>query len=89
MEMIALANFDIIEIETQTEVKGSHVLLEKLIQFFDLARWYLESSGVAVGVQAYANSRDPQRLTLFETILRHAQTREWQFCGLFHRHSQP
>jgi len=46
---------------------GSWVL-EEPIHFFDLARWYLESSGDPVELQAYANSRDPQRPTLFDNF---------------------
>lgn len=46
---------------------GSWVL-EEPIHFFDLARWYLESSGNPVELHAYANSRDPQRPTLFDNF---------------------
>ena len=46
---------------------GSWVL-EEPIHFFDLARWYLESSGDPVELQAYANSRDPQRPTLYDNF---------------------
>lgn len=46
---------------------GSWVL-EEPIHFFDLARWYLESSGDPVELHAYANSRDPQRPTLFDNF---------------------
>ena len=43
-------------------------MLEEPIHFFDLARWYLESSGDPVELQAYANSRDPQRPTLYDNF---------------------
>lgn len=46
---------------------GSWVL-EEPIHFFDLARWYLEGSGDPVELQAYANSRDPQRPTLYDNF---------------------
>ena len=46
---------------------GSWVL-EEPIHFFDLARWYLESSGNPVELYAYGNSRDPQRPTLFDNF---------------------
>ncbi len=46
---------------------GSWVL-EEPIHFFDLARWYLESSGDPVELHAYGNSRDPQRPTLFDNF---------------------
>lgn len=46
---------------------GSWVL-EEPIHFFDLARWYLESSGDPVELTAYANSRDPQRPALFDNF---------------------
>jgi myo-inositol 2-dehydrogenase/D-chiro-inositol 1-dehydrogenase len=46
---------------------GSWVL-EEPIHFFDLARWYLESSGDPVELYAYGNSRDPQRPTLFDNF---------------------
>jgi myo-inositol 2-dehydrogenase/D-chiro-inositol 1-dehydrogenase len=46
---------------------GSWVL-EEPIHFFDLARWYLESSGDPVELHAYANSRDPQRPTLYDNF---------------------
>jgi myo-inositol 2-dehydrogenase/D-chiro-inositol 1-dehydrogenase len=46
---------------------GSWVL-EEPIHFFDLARWYLESSGDPVELHAYANSRDPERPTLFDNF---------------------
>jgi myo-inositol 2-dehydrogenase/D-chiro-inositol 1-dehydrogenase len=46
---------------------GSWVL-EEPIHFFDLARWYLESSGNPIELQAYANSRDPQRPTLYDNF---------------------
>ncbi len=46
---------------------GSWVL-EEPIHFFDLARWYLEGSGDPVELHAYANSRDPQRPTLFDNF---------------------
>ena len=46
---------------------GSWVL-EEPIHFFDLARWYLESSGDPVELHAYGNSRDPGRPTLFDNF---------------------
>jgi myo-inositol 2-dehydrogenase / D-chiro-inositol 1-dehydrogenase len=46
---------------------GSWVL-EEPIHFFDLARWYLESSGDPVELFAYGNSRDPQRPELFDNF---------------------
>ena len=46
---------------------GSWVL-EEPIHFFDLARWYLEGSGDPVELQAYGNSRDPGRPTLFDNF---------------------
>ncbi|MBL9210774.1 MAG: Gfo/Idh/MocA family oxidoreductase [Opitutaceae bacterium] len=46
---------------------GSWVL-EEPIHFFDLARWYLESSGDPVELYAYGNSRDPARPTLFDNF---------------------
>lgn len=46
---------------------GSWVL-EEPIHFFDLARWYLESSGDPVELYAYGNSRDPQRPTLYDNF---------------------
>jgi len=46
---------------------GSWVL-EEPIHFFDLARWYLESSGNPVELYAYGNSRDPARPTLFDNF---------------------
>lgn len=46
---------------------GSWVL-EEPIHFFDLARWYLESSGDPVELYAYGNSRDPSRPTLFDNF---------------------
>jgi len=46
---------------------GSWVL-EEPIHFFDLARWYLESSGDPVELYAYGNSRDPGRPTLFDNF---------------------
>ena len=46
---------------------GSWVL-EEPIHFFDLARWYLESSGDPIELQAYANSRDPQRPNLYDNF---------------------
>ena len=46
---------------------GSWVL-EEPIHFFDLARWYLESSGDPVELHAYANSRDSQRPTLYDNF---------------------
>lgn len=46
---------------------GSWVL-EEPIHFFDLARWYLESSGDPVELYAYGNSRDPQRPALFDNF---------------------
>lgn len=46
---------------------GSWVL-EEPIHFFDLARWYLQSSGDPVELHAYANSRDSQRPTLFDNF---------------------
>ncbi|MFC5455540.1 Gfo/Idh/MocA family protein [Prosthecobacter fluviatilis] len=46
---------------------GSWVL-EEPIHFFDLARWYLEGSGDPVELHAYANSRDPQRPTLYDNF---------------------
>jgi len=46
---------------------GSWVL-EEPIHFFDLARWYLESSGGPVELYAYGNSRDPARPQLFDNF---------------------
>jgi myo-inositol 2-dehydrogenase / D-chiro-inositol 1-dehydrogenase len=46
---------------------GSWVL-EEPIHFFDLARWYLESSGDPTELIAYGNSRDPQRKGLFDNF---------------------
>ncbi len=46
---------------------GSWVL-EEPIHFFDLARWYLASSGDPIELVAYANSRDPQRPALFDNF---------------------
>lgn len=46
---------------------GSWVL-EEPIHFFDLARWYLAGSGDPVELVAYANSRDPERATLFDNF---------------------
>lgn len=46
---------------------GSWVL-EEPIHFFDLARWYLESSGDPVELHACGNSRDPRRPTLFDNF---------------------
>jgi myo-inositol 2-dehydrogenase/D-chiro-inositol 1-dehydrogenase len=46
---------------------GSWVL-EEPIHFFDLARWYLESSGDPIELYAYGNSRDPQRAGLFDNF---------------------
>ena len=46
---------------------GSWVL-EEPIHFFDLARWYLESSGNPTELIAYGNSRDPQRCGLFDNF---------------------
>jgi myo-inositol 2-dehydrogenase/D-chiro-inositol 1-dehydrogenase len=46
---------------------GSWVL-EEPIHFFDLARWYLESSGDPIELYAYGNSRDPKRPTLFDNF---------------------
>lgn len=46
---------------------GSWVL-EEPIHFFDLARWYLAGSGEPVELQAYANSRDPERATLYDNF---------------------
>ncbi len=46
---------------------GSWVL-EEPIHFFDLARWYLQGSGDPIELVAYANSRDPQRPTLFDNF---------------------
>jgi myo-inositol 2-dehydrogenase / D-chiro-inositol 1-dehydrogenase len=46
---------------------GSWVL-EEPIHFFDLARWYLESSGDPIELVAYANSRDSDRPTLFDNF---------------------
>src|ERR1041385_5557858 len=46
---------------------GSWVL-EEPIHFFDLARWYLESSGDPVELYAYGNSRDPARPRLFDNF---------------------
>ncbi len=46
---------------------GSWVL-EEPIHFFDLAHWYLESSGDPVELYAYGNSRDPQLPQLFDNF---------------------
>ncbi len=46
---------------------GSWVL-EEPIHFFDLARWYLESSGDPIELVAYGNSRDPARPQLFDNF---------------------
>lgn len=46
---------------------GSWVL-EEPIHFFDLVRWYLKSSGDPMELHADANSRDPQRPTLFDNF---------------------
>jgi len=46
---------------------GSWVL-EEPIHFFDLARWYLESSGDPVELYAYGNSRDSSRPQLFDNF---------------------
>ncbi|MDZ4850524.1 MAG: Gfo/Idh/MocA family oxidoreductase [Pirellulaceae bacterium] len=46
---------------------GSWVL-EEPIHFFDLARWYLESSGSPTELYAYGNSRDQTRLGLFDNF---------------------
>lgn len=46
---------------------GSWVL-EEPIHFFDLARWYLASSGDPVELYAYGNSRDPKRPQLFDNF---------------------
>lgn len=46
---------------------GSWVL-EEPIHFFDLARWYLESSGDPIELYAYGNSRDSQRPELFDNF---------------------
>lgn len=46
---------------------GSWVL-EEPIHFFDLARWYLESSGDPIELYAYGNSRDPDRRGLFDNF---------------------
>jgi len=46
---------------------GSWVL-EEPIHFFDLARWYLESSGDPIELYAYGNSRDADRLGLFDNF---------------------
>lgn len=46
---------------------GSWVL-EEPIHFFDLARWYLESSGDPVELYACGNSRDPRRPQLFDNF---------------------
>jgi myo-inositol 2-dehydrogenase/D-chiro-inositol 1-dehydrogenase len=46
---------------------GSWVL-EEPIHFFDLARWYLGSSGDPVELCAYGNSRDPKRPALFDNF---------------------
>ncbi len=46
---------------------GSWVL-EEPIHFFDLARWYLESSGDPVELYAYGNSRDAARIGLFDNF---------------------
>lgn len=46
---------------------GSWVL-EEPIHFFDLARWYLESSGDPVELYAYGNSRDQERVGLFDNF---------------------
>jgi myo-inositol 2-dehydrogenase/D-chiro-inositol 1-dehydrogenase len=46
---------------------GSWVL-EEPIHFFDLARWYLESSGDPTELVAYGNSRDSLRKNLFDNF---------------------
>jgi myo-inositol 2-dehydrogenase / D-chiro-inositol 1-dehydrogenase len=46
---------------------GSWVL-EEPIHFFDLARWYLESSGDPIELYAYGNSRDKNRPQLFDNF---------------------
>jgi myo-inositol 2-dehydrogenase / D-chiro-inositol 1-dehydrogenase len=46
---------------------GSWVL-EEPIHFFDLARWYLESSGDPVELYAYGNSKDAERPGLFDNF---------------------
>ena len=46
---------------------GSWVL-EEPIHFFDLARWYLESSGDPIELYAYGNSRDAQRPGLYDNF---------------------
>jgi myo-inositol 2-dehydrogenase/D-chiro-inositol 1-dehydrogenase len=46
---------------------GSWVL-EEPIHFFDLARWYLESSGDPMELYAYGNSRDSERPGLFDNF---------------------
>lgn len=46
---------------------GSWVL-EEPIHFFDLARWYLTSSGDPVELIAYGNSRDATRPNLFDNF---------------------
>jgi myo-inositol 2-dehydrogenase/D-chiro-inositol 1-dehydrogenase len=46
---------------------GSWVL-EEPIHFFDLARWYLSSSGNPVELYAYGNSIDPSRPNLFDNF---------------------
>jgi myo-inositol 2-dehydrogenase / D-chiro-inositol 1-dehydrogenase len=46
---------------------GSWVL-EEPIHFFDLARWYLSSSGDPVELYAYGNSRDPERPALYDNF---------------------
>jgi myo-inositol 2-dehydrogenase / D-chiro-inositol 1-dehydrogenase len=46
---------------------GSWVL-EEPIHFFDLARWYLESSGDPIELCAYGNSRDPKRTDLYDNF---------------------
>ena len=63
---------------------GSWVL-EEPIHFFDLARWYLESSGDPVELQAYANSRDSQRPTLFDNF----SAMPMEVTRLYPRHSLP
>jgi len=53
-------------------------LLEEPIHFFDLARWYFESSGDPVELHAYTNSRDPQRPHVVRQVQRHVQLPEWR-----------
>jgi myo-inositol 2-dehydrogenase/D-chiro-inositol 1-dehydrogenase len=46
---------------------GSWVL-EEPIHFFDLARWYMESSGEPTQVTARGNARDPSRADLYDNF---------------------